>query len=73
MIYPMFLGIIIILVFIFLLVFIVPKFEDMISELGGEVPVITQIVMNMSYFFRNNYIFIIIALLIVGSIGYLFF
>lgn len=73
MIYPMFLGIIIVLVFIFLLVFIVPKFEDMISEMGGEVPVITQIVMNMSYFFRNNYIFIIIALLIVGSIGYLFF
>lgn len=73
MIYPMFLGIIIVLVFIFLLVFIVPKFEDMISEMGGEVPVITQIVMNMSYFFQNNYIFIIIALLIVGSIGYLFF
>lgn len=73
MIYPMFLGIIIVLVFIFLLVFIVPQFEDMISEMGGEVPVITQIVMNMSYFFRNNYIFIIIALLIVGSIGYLFF
>ena len=53
MIYPMFLGIIIVLVFIFLLVFIVPKFEDMISEMGGEVPVITQIVMNMSYFFRK--------------------
>lgn len=71
MIYPMFLGIIILLVFVFLLVFIVPQFEDMINQMGGDVPLITQIVMNMSKFFQDNYIFILIGLLIFGSLSYL--
>ncbi len=59
MIYPTLLICMIFFVIIFLCVFVLPQFESTIAQLGGNVPQITKIVMDISKFFQN-YIYIII-------------
>ncbi|MCK9536721.1 MAG: type II secretion system F family protein, partial [Bacilli bacterium] len=54
--YPTFLFVIIVAVFIFLTVYIVPEFQNMLKEFGGELPYLTQIVFNISNFMRGNFI-----------------
>ena len=52
-----------------MLLVVIPKFEEMIVSNGGELPLPTQVVINMSHWFGSN--FILIA--IVSSVaGYLF-
>lgn len=51
--YPLVVGGLAVLITIFLLVFIVPIFSDMFASMGGELPAITQMVLNLSYFFRD--------------------
>lgn len=68
MVYPTLLICMIFVVIIFLCLFVLPQFESTISQLGGEVPKITQIVMGISEFIQD-YIFIIVpgaAVLIFG-------
>lgn len=59
MVYPSLLVAMVIIVVIFLCLFILPKFEATIRELGGEVPKITLIVMGFSQFMQD-YFFIIL-------------
>lgn len=59
MVYPLLLLCLTFIVALFINLFILPKFEDTINELGGEVPRITVIVMSISKFFQD-YIFVII-------------
>ena len=59
MVYPTLLICMIFAVVIFLCLFVLPQFESTISQLGGEVPKITQIVMSVSNFIQD-YIFIIV-------------
>jgi type IV pilus assembly protein PilC len=62
MIYPTFLLVMIVVVVFALMTFVVPLFTDMITELGGEIPLITKIVMDISNFFKNNVIAILITI-----------
>lgn len=64
--YPMFLLALILVVFVFLTVYIVPQFDEMFSELGGELPILTKIIVLISGFMQANYLKIIAA--IVGTI-----
>ena len=59
MVYPTLLICMIFVVVIFLCLFVLPQFESTISQLGGEVPKITRIVMSISNFVQD-YIFIIV-------------
>ena len=59
MVYPSLLISMIFIVVIFLCLFVLPQFESTISQLGGEVPAITRVVMSMSKFVQD-YIFIIL-------------
>jgi type IV pilus assembly protein PilC len=54
-------------VVILLLYFVIPKFEEMLSGAGQELPLPTQIVINISHFIQN-YFYIIVALLVGGFI-----
>ena len=73
LVYPMLLVCMIFAVIIFLCLFVLPKFEETINQLGGEVPTITKIVMGASEFVQN-YIFIIIpGAAMVGLLLFLFF
>ena len=48
-----------------ILVFVIPVFEQMFESMGGALPVPTQIIVNMSHFFKGNIIFLAIGLFIV--------
>lgn len=65
--YPIVVGIIAIAVVIFLLVSVVPTFVDMFADFGGELPAITQFVLNASEFMQRFWWLVI--LLFGGFIG----
>ncbi|MFP4187644.1 MAG: type II secretion system F family protein [Acholeplasmataceae bacterium] len=73
MVYPMFLLFLIVAVFVFLMVFIIPQFEDMLSELGGEMPLITRIIIDASRFVTLNFPFILTGVLLLILLSFLFF
>ena len=52
-------------ILVIILVFVIPVFSKMFQDFGSTLPVPTQIVVNMSNFFKSNIVFIIIALFIV--------
>lgn len=71
--YPVVLLIVIIGVVIFLMLSIVPNFTAMFEQFGGELPVITQIVMKMSEFIQNLWwLGIIVVVGVVSVFMYLF-
>jgi type IV pilus assembly protein PilC len=53
-----------ILILVVILVFVIPVFENMFKDFGSTLPVPTQIVINLSNFFKKNIIYIIISTLI---------
>lgn len=59
MVYPTLLICMIFVVIVFLCLFVLPQFESTITQLGGEVPKITQIVMSVAEFIQD-YIFILL-------------
>ncbi|WP_019154693.1 type II secretion system F family protein [Robertmurraya massiliosenegalensis] len=69
--YPIVVGILAIAVVIFLLVSVVPTFVDMFADFGGELPAITQFVLNASDFMQKFWW--LIVLLIMLFIGFIVF
>ena len=59
LIYPLFVLVIAIAVVIVLMVKVVPTFTAIFAEQGSELPMITQLLIGMSNFFRNNILIII--------------
>ncbi len=51
-----------ILVTAIILIFVVPVFEELFQSFGAELPAFTQMVVGMSRFIRDNWVFIILAL-----------
>jgi len=66
--YPIAVVIIAVGVVAMMLLFVIPKFEEMITSNGGELPLPTKIVINMSHWFAGNFFSIAI---ITGVISYL--
>jgi type IV pilus assembly protein PilC len=66
MIYPTMVMIFATLVLIGMLMFLVPIFVKIFDDLGGELPTLTQWVVNVSNFLRGNYYFVFPAL---GAFG----
>src|SRR5215216_596874 len=62
MIYPTMVLIFATLVLIGMLMFLVPVFVKIFQDLGGELPTLTQWVVNVSNFLRGNYYFVFPAL-----------
>jgi type IV pilus assembly protein PilC len=62
MVYPSVVLTISIIVIAILLIFVIPVFQDMFEGLGGELPYLTQLVVDTSHFLRSNIIYILIAL-----------
>jgi type IV pilus assembly protein PilC len=54
MVYPSFLGILIVAVLGVLTIYVIPMFEDMLNQMGGDMPPITQIVLDTSRFIQGN-------------------
>jgi type IV pilus assembly protein PilC len=66
MIYPTMVLIFATLVLIGMLMFLVPVFVKIFQDLGGELPTLTQYVVNVSDFLRTNYYFVFPALAAFG-------
>lgn len=68
MLYPMVVMIVLALVISVMLIFIIPIFENMFADLGGELPGPTKLVIALSNFFVANILFIVLGViaLIVG-------
>jgi len=56
LIYPATIMVIAVAVIIIMLVFVIPVFAEMFTDFGGELPGLTQAVVNISDFLRNNWI-----------------
>ncbi|MDD2466630.1 MAG: type II secretion system F family protein, partial [Desulfobulbus sp.] len=54
------------LILIVILVFVVPVFEKMFQDFGSTLPVPTQIVVNISNFFKEKIIYLIISAIFLG-------
>ena len=59
MMYPGFISVVAFLIVIGLLVFLVPKFEEIFSDAGQDLPALTQKIVNLSHFMRDHYILFI--------------
>ena len=73
LVYPIFLLVLITVVIVFMVFFIIPQFEDMIKELGGDIPLLTKIVMDIASFIKNNILVILLFLAILVFSSVLFF
>lgn len=65
--YPIGVMFIAVAVIAVMMIFVIPTFEAMFKEFGGELPGLTQTVINASHFFVNN-----VFLLIGGTVGSLY-
>lgn len=61
--YPAIVSVVGVLIVAIMLIFVIPKFESMINSNGGEMPLPTQIVINLSHFMGDHWI------VIFGAIG----
>ena len=64
MVYPIVTLIIAAIVLIVILVFVIPVFQEMFKDFGGELPIPTQIVVNMSEFVKSKILYLIGALIL---------
>lgn len=62
MVYPSVVLTISIIVIAILLIFVIPVFQEMFEGLGGELPYLTQLVVDISHFLRYNIIYILAAI-----------
>lgn len=58
MVYPAVIGIIAFVVIVVMLVFVIPVFAEMFESFGGELPGLTQAVVNISDFLRGNFFYL---------------
>jgi type IV pilus assembly protein PilC len=61
LVYPSVVLVISFIVIAVLLIFVIPVFTEMFEGLGGELPALTQGVVDLSDFLRNNIVYILIA------------
>ena len=71
-IYPIVVSLVAVAVVILMLAFVVPQFEEMLTDLGSDLPALTKIVVAASDFLvaRWYIVFGIVALLVIGIIRY---
>jgi type II secretory pathway component PulF len=63
--YPIFVFTFIILIVVFIMAFVVPRFRSMFDQMGGEMPAFTQGFMNVYDILRHNLIYIIGSVLLI--------
>jgi type II secretory pathway component PulF len=64
--YPVILLVLAILVLIFLMTFFIPRFQTMFASFGGQLPLLTRIIIGVSYWIRHYGLFIALGLGVIG-------
>lgn len=70
--YPAFLVLLAIGVIFVMLSFVIPALMSLFSELGSDLPTITRVLISVSDFFSANWLYMFIAILVVGIVGVLY-
>ncbi|MGH7900267.1 MAG: type II secretion system F family protein, partial [Thermodesulfobacteriota bacterium] len=66
MIYPAIVISVAIIVLSIVLIFVVPTFAEMFKDMGTTLPALTQVVVDISSFLKNNIVYILIAIALVS-------
>jgi type IV pilus assembly protein PilC len=66
--YPLILLILAVIVLTVLMTFFVPRLQTMFSDMGGTLPLLTRIIIGVSYWMRHYGVFIAVALVIAGFV-----
>ena len=66
--YPVAVLVIAILVFLGMTIFIIPTFAGIFDQLGAELPMFTQIMIDLSKLLRSPFSFVLVGILIAGSV-----
>ncbi|MBD6615095.1 type II secretion system F family protein [Komarekiella sp. 'clone 1'] len=68
--YPVVVGCIAVAIFLGMTIFLIPIFAKIFTEIGTELPLLTQFLMDCSQFLRSPKVFILIAILVGLKIAY---
>ena len=60
--YPAVIFILAIVVLVYIILYVVPQFTDMYSQMGSEVPMITKVIVNLSDFLAVNLLYVILVI-----------
>ncbi|MEA3348519.1 MAG: type II secretion system F family protein [Pseudomonadota bacterium] len=66
LVYPASVLCVAVIVIAIMMIFVIPAFSKMFSGFGADLPLLTQIIVNISSFMRSNVIFIIAALFLIS-------
>ena len=66
--YPVAVLVIAILVFLGMTIFIIPTFAGIFDQLGAELPMFTQMMIDLSKLLRSPFSFVLVGILIAGSV-----
>ncbi|MEW6264695.1 MAG: type II secretion system F family protein [Thermodesulfobacteriota bacterium] len=64
MMYPIIVICVAVLVIMVIMIFVIPVFQAMFADFGKALPVLTQMVINLSNFIKSNVIYMIVALVV---------
>jgi len=65
--YPMALLVVILLIISIFLIYIIPVVADMYASFAGDLPALTQFIVQLSNFFVANWIIVLVIILLLGS------
>jgi len=66
LVYPASVVSVAVIVIAIMMIFVIPAFQKMFSSFGAELPLLTQIIVNISAFMRNNIILILAAMFLIS-------
>ena len=66
--YPAVIFIIAIVVLVYIVLYVVPQFTDMYSQIGSELPVITVVIVKLSDFLAANLLYVILVIIAIFAI-----
>ena len=66
--YPAVIFILAIVVLVYIILYVVPEFTDMYSQIGSELPTITKVIVSLSDFLAANIIYVILVMVAIFTI-----
>ena len=66
--YPAVIFVVAIVVLVYIILYVVPQFTDMYSQVGSDLPTITVVIMNISDFLAVNLLYVILVIIAIFTI-----
>ncbi len=70
--YPIMLVVVAVIVVAIMVVFVLPKFSDLYTAFGADLPLPTRIVISLSKWATNYGLYVLIAIVVLGVLGYVY-